>query len=234
MYDTMEQHSDDLKDHPGFEPPAGMKGASMMMSDLETIFGVYTDPRTWRALAFMIISLVTGIVYFTWAVTGLSLSLSFLILVIGVPFAILFLLSVRGLAWLEVRLVGLLLDVQMDSQPLFPAAAANWLQRSKVLLGDKRTWLALLYFVLQLPLGTIYFTVTVTLLAISLGLVAAPVVQVWLRYPILSINGGTMLLPAQSLALMELLGLALLTATMHLIRTLGTLHGKYARALLAG
>ncbi len=147
---------------------------STQLSSLEKVFAVYIDPRTWRALSFMLISFVTGIVYFTWAVTGFGLSVSFLILIFGAPFAVLFLLSVRGLTWLEARLVEVLLSIPMSGRPLFPEGAVNWLQRSKALIGDKRTWLSLLYLVLQMPLGVIYFTVLVTLMAVSLALVAAP------------------------------------------------------------
>ncbi len=201
---------------------------------LEEIFGVYRDARTWRALLFMLLSFATGIVYFTWAVTGLSLSVSFLILVIGVPFAILFLLSVRGLGWLEARLVEVLLGVGMESQPLYPAAALGWMQRLKSLLSDKRTWLSLLYLVLQMPLGVIYFTVAVTLLAVSLSLVVGPFLQAWHHFPVLMINGSAAFLSPEALAVLEIAGLALLTASLHLIRSIGGLHGRYARALLLG
>ena len=61
-------------------------------------FGVYADARAWGALLYMLIAFVTGVFYFTWAVTGLSLSISFAIFIFGLPFALLFLLSVRGLA----------------------------------------------------------------------------------------------------------------------------------------
>ncbi len=206
---------------------------SSQLSSLAKVFGVYVDPRTWRALLFMLLSLVTGILYFTWAVTGLALSLSFLILVIGAPFAILFLLSVRGLGWLEARLVEVLLDVRMESRPLFSAAALNWLQRSKALLADKRTWLSLLYLALQMPLGVIYFTLTVTLLAVSLALVAAPFVQVWMHLPVMRIGSGPLYLSPAGLALLQIGGLILLTATMHLIRSVGGWHARYAKALLA-
>ncbi len=204
----------------------------MELSTLGKIFGVYGDGRTWRALLFMLLSLVTGVVYFTWAVTGISLSVSFLILIIGVPFAILFLLSVRGLAWLEARFVQALLGVAIQSRPVLPAAASNWLQRSKALLADGHTWLGLLYLVLQMPLGVIYFSVAVTLLAVSLALMVAPLFQLWLNLPIIVNGSRTIFLPPQVLALLVIAGLALLTATMHLVRGVGILHGRYARALL--
>ncbi len=209
-----------------------MKDTTTPPSVLGKVFGAYIDPQTWRAFLFMLLSFVTGIVYFTWAVTGLSLSVSFLVLVIGAPFAILFLLSVRGLGWLEARLVELLLDVRMESRPLFSAGAMSWLQRSKALLADKRTWGSLLYLVLQMPLGVIYFTMLVILFAGSLTLLAAPFVQVWMHFPVITIDGGPLFLSPAALALLDIGGLILLTATMHLIRGVGGWHGRYAKALL--
>src|SRR5689334_23359831 len=82
-------------------------------SALGRFFGVYADPYAWGALLYMLIAFVTGIFYFTWAVTGVSLSISLLILIFGFPLALLFLLSVRGLALLEGRLVEALLGVRM-------------------------------------------------------------------------------------------------------------------------
>ncbi len=43
-------------------------------STLGRFFGVYADPRAYLSLLYMLLALVTGIFYFTFAVTGLSLS----------------------------------------------------------------------------------------------------------------------------------------------------------------
>ena len=215
-------------------PPPTLKQTASALSLLGKVFDVYIDSRTWRALLFTFICFVTGIVYFTWAVTGLSLSLSFLILIIGVPFAILFLLSVRGLALLEARLVGVLLGVRMLTWPLVPEVGLNWLQRSKAVVTDKRTWLSLLYLFLQMPLGVIYFTMNVTLIAAAFGLVAAPVAQLLMHFPLISFDGAYIFLPRWALGLMEIGGFLLLTSTLHLIRGIGELHGRYAKALLIG
>lgn len=104
-----------------------LKQAKKPQSFWGRLFGVYIDPRTWGSLLFMFITFVTGIIYFTWAVTGVSLSISFLILIIGVPFAFLFLLSVQGLALLEGRLVEALLGVRMPRRPLFANPGMKWL-----------------------------------------------------------------------------------------------------------
>ena len=212
--------------------PATMGEAAKPAWFLGKVLGVYLDPRTWGALFFMFISFVAGTVYFTWAVTGLALSLSFLILIIGLPFAVLFLLSVRGLGLVESRLVEVLLGVSMPRWPLVAEQGSNWLERFKALVTDKHTWLSLLYLVLQMPLGVIYFTINVTLIALALGIMAAPAVQVFGDTQIITINNSRLFAPIWALGLMELGGFLALTATLHLIRSIGRWHGKYAKALL--
>src|SRR5580698_2854272 len=51
-------------------------------------FNVISDPRTYGALLYMLLSLVTGVFYFVWTVVGISLTLGFAILIIGIPFAL--------------------------------------------------------------------------------------------------------------------------------------------------
>jgi hypothetical protein len=196
------------------------------------LFGVYVDPRTWGSLLFTLITFATGIIYFTWAVTGASLALSLMILIIGVPFAILFLLSVQGLALLEGRIVEGLLGVRMPRRPLFAQPGLKWLGRLKALVTDKHTWLSMLYMLLQMPLGTLYFTLDVTLILSALVMMVAPVAQAVLHFPIIVNGTEHIFLPFWALVLMEIGGFLLLTLTMHLSRLIGWLHGRYAKWML--
>ncbi len=196
------------------------------------IFGVYIDPRTWGSLLFTFITFVTGIIYFTWVVTGASISVSFLILIVGVPIAILFLISVQGLALLEGRLVEALLGERMPRHPLFAQSGLKWLERLKALVTDKHTWLSMLYMVLQMPLGTVYFTLNITLITLALGFMAAPFIQIFWNIPVLSLNSGPVFMPYWALVLMAIGGFILLTLGMHLVRAIGWLHGRYAKWML--
>jgi len=197
-------------------------------------FGVFADPRAWGGLVFMLISLVTGILYFTWAVTGLSLSLGLMILIIGIPFAILFLLSVRGLSFLEGRLVEALLGERMPRRASFTDNSLGWMERLKQLLTGKSTWLGLLYMLLMLPLGIIYFTVMVTLIALAAGFIAAPIAAIVFNVPFEAISYGEVIwhLPDYLTPLIAVLGVLLATVTMHIARWTGKVHGKFAKALL--
>lgn len=200
---------------------------------LGRFFGVYVDPRAWGALLYMLIAFVTGIFYFTWAVTGVSLSISLLIFIFGFPLALLFLLSVRGLALLEGRLVEALLGVRMPRRPLFSHQGMKWFDRLKTLLTDKATRLMIVYMLLQFVLGTVYFVLIVTVLSFSLSFIAIPVLQEIFDQGALMLNNNIRYtFPTWSYPLWILGGILLWTTFMNIARSIGQLHGKMAKWLL--
>jgi len=211
-----------------------LKQAVKPGSALGRFFGVYADPYAWGALLYMLIAFVTGIFYFTWAVTGASISITFLIFIFGFPLALLFLLSVRGLALLEGRLVEALLGVRMPRRPLFLHQDMKWFERLRALLLDKATWLMILYMFIQFILGIVYFVVIVTIFSVSLSLIASPFLQeIMKQSPIMDLNLCCMiLLPRWSYPLVTLLGFLILTLFMNLVRGVGQLHGKMAKWML--
>jgi hypothetical protein len=209
-----------------------LKQAIKPRSALGRFFGVYTDPRAWGALLYMLIAFVTGIFYFTWAVTGVSISIPFLIFIFGFPFALLFLLSVRGLALLEGRLVEALLGIRMPRRPLFSHADMKWFDRLKALLMDKATWLMLVYMLIQFVLGIAYFVSIVTILSISLAFMALPFIQLFTDVPVFNWSDGPIYLPYWQLILLSIAGFLTWTTFMHFARLVGQLHGKMAKWLL--
>ncbi|MCD9033907.1 sensor domain-containing protein [Luteimonas sp. Y-2-2-4F] len=202
-------------------------------SPLGRFFGVAADPRAYASLFYMALSLATGIFYFTWIVTGLSLSLGLAILIVGVPFVILFFGSVRILSLVEGRIVEVMLGERMPRRPLYGARGRSILQRIGDMFTDPRTWSAMLYMVLMLPLGVAYFTVVVTLGSASLGMLLAPLsllpgieFSVWL-FGLDMVRDAPWLLPLVSLA-----GALLLFVTLHIARAVGRVHGLFAKHLL--
>jgi len=195
-------------------------------------FGIYADARAWGALLYMLIAFVTGIFYFTWAVTGLSLSISFSIFIFGLPFALLFLLSVRGFALLEGRLVEALLGMRMPRRPLFSHQGMKWFDRLKALLSDKATWLMLVYMIVQFVLGVVYFVLLVTVLSFSLSFIAIPFLQELLHEPFINLDGARYFIPLWSYPLFVLSGFLLWTTFMNIARGIGQLHGRLAKWML--
>jgi hypothetical protein len=200
---------------------------------LQRIFGVFLDPRAYGSLLYMFLSLVTGILYFTWAVTGLALSLGLSVLIIGLPFFLFFLASIRLFALLEGRLVESLLGVRLPRRPQFASQAGSIWVRLRSWLQDRRTWTTLLYMVLKLPLGIISFVLFTVLTSISLALLAAPVAQLFFDRPIINFYDDNWFYVTPWVApLFWSAGLLDLLVTMHLARALGRVHGAIVKAML--
>ena len=202
-------------------------------SALGRFFGVAADVRTYGALFYMLLALATGIFYFTWVVTGVSMSAGLAVLIIGIPFVILYFGSVRLLSLVEGRIVEVLLGVRMPRRPLYTQRDKPWLTRLKELFTDWRTWTAMGYLLLMLPLGTAYFSAAVTLLALSAGLIAAPVALALGHAGVFSLDGVVITPDSPWLwPLCFVAGVLLLFATLHLARLIGRMHGKLAKAML--
>jgi hypothetical protein len=177
-------------------------------------------------------SLITGTLYFTWAVTGISLSAGLMVLIIGLPFTGLFILSVRGVSLVEGRIVEALLGIRMPRRPVFYRRNKGWWILFKSIISDKHTWLSIVYMILQLPLGIIYFTVLVTLIALSLYGIASPILQLGFDLPVSNVNGVSYYLANWFLPVAVIAGILLAILTMHLAKYVGRKHGAIAKALL--
>jgi uncharacterized membrane protein len=195
-------------------------------------FGVFAEPGAWGALLYLVLAMITGIFYFTWVVTGISLSCGLIILIIGLPIAGLFLLSVRGIALVEGRLVEALLGVRMPRRPRYSEKNAGIWQRFKNMLGDKHTWFSMIYMLLQLPLGIFYFTVMITLVSIALSFIFWPIASLVTGQPAFVISSQEYYATGWLIPIGIVAGGLLLTATMHLAKALGKGHGSLAKALL--
>jgi len=200
-------------------------------------FGVYSDSRTWTALFFMLLALVTGIFYFTMTVTGLAMSAGLMVMIIGIPFFLLFVGFTRVLALAEGRLVEGLLGQRMPRRPLYPSKGMPIMERIKEMLVDRRTWTTMFYFLLMLPLGILYFVIAVTGISVSLGLIGGSIAGLLMEAGVgsggISLDDQVYFAPSPFMApVVMVLGVLLLTVVMHLVRGIGRGHGTLAKHLL--
>jgi hypothetical protein len=200
-------------------------------------FGIIGDPRAYGALMYMLLALVTGTFYFVWAIVGISLTIPFFLFIFGIPFALLFVGSVRILAHVEGRIVEGLLGVRMPRRlPAQSGAGSGIWSRVGSALSDIRTWSSLLYLVLMLPLGVFYFTLAVVGIAITVSFVGASAwglvsgqsyIQVtdvpWLQHWVHTAPGLIALL---------IIGVLLIFVVLHIAKAIGWFHGRVAEALL--
>lgn len=196
-------------------------------------FGVIADARTYTALIYMLLSLVTGTLYFTTVVTGWVLSLSFSVLVIGLPLVVLFIGIVRMLSLVEGRVVEVLLGQRMPRRPLYMQRGKPLLARIGAMFTDPRTWTTMLYMMLMMPLGGLYFAFAVGALTTSLTLVAVPLLVGLDELGWLDLRSTVHVdFWPMSAPLAFILGVLLLFASLHVIRGAGRLHAELAKALL--
>jgi uncharacterized membrane protein len=207
---------------------------------LGRFFAVGADPRAYSALFYMLLSLATGIFYFTWTVAGVSLSLSLSILIFGIVFAVMFFGTTRVLSLVEGRIIEVMLGERMPRRPVFAERNVSLRSRIAGMFKDPRTWSTLLYFVLMLPLGIIYFTFAVTGIALSLSFIFAPVAHLGWMLGLVQIDwadhihiNDTFVMPWWLTdPLLFVLGIALLFGLLHLARGIGKFQGALAKALL--
>jgi hypothetical protein len=201
-------------------------------SPLQRFVGVLADPRAYGALFFMLFSLITGILYFTWAVTGMSLSLGLMVLIIGLPFFGLFLFSIQGLALVEGRLIEALLGIRMPRRgPSAPAAKGIW-KKFTARVTDRRTWTTLFYLVLKLPLGVLSFSVFLVLVVYALQLMFLPFLQLVLDAPLIVTDNVRIVLPIWATWTLAVAGFLDMIVVLHLARWMGRGYGAMAKAML--
>jgi hypothetical protein len=217
--------------------------AATSASGWKRFFGVYLDPRSYTSLFYMLLALATGIVYFTIVVTGLSMSLGFAILIIGVPFFLAFIGITRVIALGEGRLIEAISGERMPRRPVHPGPPSGWWKRIGEMLSDVRTWTTLAYLLLMLPLGIAYFTIAVTGLAVSAAFIGTLLTLFgyylgWIDFDLndhIFMHNGQPWAPDHPVLgalLLFALGVLLLTLLLHLARGVVRVHARLAKAML--
>jgi uncharacterized membrane protein len=211
-------------------------------SPFARFFRVFLDPRAYLSLFYMLLTLLTGILYFTLVTTGLCLSLGLSVLIIGVPVFLAFIGLTRALSLGEGRLLEAITGERMPRRPPHPGAPAPIWQRITEMLRDARTWTTLLYLWLMMPLGILYFVIAVVGLTLGIQLAACPLLMLAVdlgllgRDTVYEVSMGDWSLPLAGTIvvsfLLTALGVVLLTTLMHLARAIAAGHAKLAKALL--
>jgi hypothetical protein len=140
------------------------------------LLGAYSDRRTYGSLAYSLLGLPLGIFGFVVVVSGFALGIGFLITLIGIPILVATLLFVHAMADMERRLAWSLLDAAMPRRPPAPTSASGvWWRRLRELFTSRRTWWAVGFTLLRLPLGIVGFTVAATLIGLMFGGFVMPI-----------------------------------------------------------
>ncbi len=194
-------------------------------------FSVISDAGAWGAFLYFLLSGLTGCIFGLWAFLGASLSFLLLIFIIGIPVTGLFLLSIRGIALVEGRIVEELLGIRMPRRPLFVQRDLSLGKKFKLLIIESHTWKALAYVILRFPLGILYFFGTVTLAAISLKCFLYPLWYWILDRPLITFS-QPVYPPVWSIPFISLAGIVMVPLILHLAKAAGRIHGRFAKFML--
>jgi hypothetical protein len=193
--------------------------------------GTRPNPPLLGSLAYLAMNLPIGIGSFVFVVTAMSVGIGTAVIWVGVAILAIATLVMRGLASLERMRVHAMLGTYIASPYRPLPEKGRWATRIK----DPATWKDLAYLVLMLPLGIAEFVVVVVFWSTSLYLTLLPVYWSWVPsdwqlvlwdHSFVNIDSWVGTLPFAGL------GVLLLALAIVVTNALGTMHARYARAML--
>jgi hypothetical protein len=197
-------------------------------------FNVITQGQTYLNLIYLLLSFPLGIFYFVVLVTGLSLGLGLIITLLGIPILFGIGLLWRQLAKFEIQLTKTMLNIDISSTSLQQVTGLK--EKIKAYLSDSFTWKSLVYLLLRFPIGIISFVLLVTLLSVSLSLIATPILyhltQIGLIQGTYCINEVCFLDSYFASFIISLLGIFLLFVSLHALNGLTRAFGMMTKVML--
>jgi len=201
--------------------------------NIENFIGVVGSRRAYLNMLYLVLTLPLGVFYFVYLVTGISVGFSLIILWIGIPI----LLLVIGGWWLlaaferQMAIHWLGEDIGEMLQPSQEASSAG---RLRAFLSGRVTWTSLVYLLVKLPMGILAFVIVVTLSAITVVSITAPLtyqwgviqIDLWYGVPAWNINR------INDALILSLIGLLFWPVTLHITNALTWVNGWLARMLL--
>jgi signal transduction histidine kinase len=180
---------------------------------------------------YLLLGLVTSVVAFTAWVTGVTLSLTLGLLIVGFPVVVLTFACFRGLADLERRRAALVLGERLPAAYRPVPGNRRIASRLKAAAHDPQRWKDVAYLGLLSVVGFVWGTVWITLWGVAIGSVTLPA---WwwampgdAQYMWFTINGWEESLGAGAF------GVVLLAVALLVQRPLAISQAQVARWLLA-
>lgn len=189
---------------------------------LHRFFGIALQGKSYLNLVYLLIMLPLGIIYFTFVITGFSISIGLFILIIGIFIAFLFLVLVRGISTFHLHYASSLLGFELPTKVEAATTGKNFFDHLKKVLSDGKTYTSMIYMFVELPLGIIYFTIIITLLTTAVAFIVSPILWILNDEAILVLSGDNWIWNDDfgNTIFLSLLGIVLYIGTLHLGRLL--------------
>jgi hypothetical protein len=140
--------------------------------DWRSVLAAPVDPFTYRTLIYLVLAGPVGLAYTVLLSVGLGLTLGLSITPFGPVVGAATLLSVVTLAWVDARLTGGALGV--DVHPEFPDHEQGAVPFLKELAFGQTTWTAVAFLAYRAILGLVSFVVLVTGVSMTAAFLLAP------------------------------------------------------------
>ncbi len=197
-------------------------------------YGGFTDGRTWTSTLLLLLSFVTGVLWFIVTLTLVATGVSTLFVWVGIPILLFTFWVVRFAARTERSLIGTMTDIDIaDPYRSIPDGTSFW-ERWKLRAADPATWRDLGYLWLLMPLKILWFAVVVVVWAVPLSLMATPILLGVGLEPML-IEGDQFRFAIDTMGeawIAVAVGVLLLAIVPAVVRLTAKAHGGLARALL--
>jgi signal transduction histidine kinase len=192
------------------------------------------DPLTWRAAAYLLVSMGFGLAWFVILVTGISLSAGLLVIWVGVPLFALLMIAWRGGAMLERFLVRAAFGVTIPS-PYRRLPAGGPFRKWRAMAFDPATWKDLAYLAVLFPITLIEFVISVAMWAATGMFLFLPlIVMIDGSRVFIDFGDNLTFVITQPVAALpaSVVGLVLMVISLYVTRTVAVAHASFARLLL--
>lgn len=203
-------------------------------SSLSQFFGVAVRGQTYLNLVYLFLAFPLGLFYFILLVTGFSLGFGLLIIWVGILILAGMFVASWACANFERQLAIQLLHENIpDGKSSAPAGMTTW-DQIKSHFANPVTWKSLVYLLVKFPLGILSFTVLVTLITLSLALIATPVLYPYCQTGVWHCGIPASLIDTMPEAIIvSLSGVALLFPSLHIFNWLAWISGRFAKIMLS-
>lgn len=194
-------------------------------------FDVIADKQTYLNILYLILSFPLGIVYFIFLTSGLSLGLGLSLLFVGLPILYLVLVISKKLMVFEQKLAELFLGMTFHYERENKPAGTGFLRSFKETAFDVDVWRALVYLTLKFFMGIFIFSVAITLISLSLGLIGVPVLYQGVFFEVNGFHGLTDYLnlgisPYQESIIWMFVGVFLGISSLHIFNLMAFVSGR--------
>src|SRR5215510_9973918 len=165
--------------------------------------------RFFPNLVYLLLAMPLGVLYFVILVTGYALGAGLIITLIGIPILVTMIFVTYLLGDLDRAMTSKLLGIKIAKPEAKPARDDS---ASAILVTQLKSldfWKEFLYLLLKMPLGVVTFTVTIVLVSLSLGLIAAPFILTYVPEAQMMLWNGFMVDTMQEAVVTSVVGMIL-------------------------